>query len=118
VIPASIDLRNAREALPMLEALVRINQMQLARKSMVPLYRSGVRYKRESGTGERWQSIIQLYKRGAGDCEDLSAALCALKRQKGIRCKVDLVRTGPRLLHAIVRYPDGSIEDPSKRLGM
>lgn len=117
-IPARIDLANAGEAVTMLEGLVRLNQQQLRSKPLPPLYGSGIRYKREAGTGERWQTIRQLYASRRGDCEDLAAALCAQKREAGQACRVDLVRTGPRLLHAIVRFPDGTIEDPSKALGM
>ena len=103
----------------MLEGLVRLNQQQIRTGGrFVPLYRSGVRYRREAGNGERWQTIRQLYRSKRGDCEDLASALCALKREAGQRCRVDLVRTGPRLLDAIVRFPDGTIEDPSKVLGM
>lgn len=118
MIPARIDLANSAEAEIMLEGLVRLNQAQLRGSPLPPLYGSGIRYQREAGTGERWQSIRQLYQSRRGDCEDLAAALCAQKRAQGIPCRVDLVRTGPRLLHAIVRYPDGTIEDPSKALGM
>jgi len=94
VIPARIDLANAGEAVTMLEGLVRLNQQQLRAKPLPPLYGSGIRYKREAGTGERWQTIRQLYASRRGDCEDLAAALCAQRREAGQACRVDLVRTG------------------------
>jgi len=104
------------QAVYMLNCLVGLNRRILRTRSFAPLLTSGVRYRRENG--EQWQTIAQLYKAGAGDCEDLSAALAAQYQNRGIPARVALVRTGPNLLHAVVRMPDGTIDDPSRALGM
>jgi len=85
---------------------------------MPPLYESGVRYKRESIGSENWQTVRQLYRAGIGDCEDLAAARAAELRMEGIPARAIAIRTGPRKYHAVVRWPDGAIEDPSRLLGM
>jgi hypothetical protein len=36
----------------------------------------------------------------------------------GIPARATAVRTGPKTFHAVVLLPDGTYEDPSKRLGM
>ena len=81
------------------------------------LYAAGVRYDRQDPE-ERWQLPSETAARGAGDCEDLASWRCAERRLAGESCRVKVVRTGPTVLHAIVENSDGSIEDPSRRLGM
>lgn len=88
------------------------------------LYASGVRYAREEY--ERWRAIPIVLEDGEGDCECLacwrSAELVATGQDKRAR---PIWRKKPRrnapdrwLYHIVVRRGDGSIEDPSKRLGM
>lgn len=117
-IPASAAAMTAA-----LEGLVRLNEWVLTRQPLPPLYRSGVRYVREHkrprrGAPEQWLRIDQLYRRGRGDCEDLTAARAAELRAAGVQADPYVIRTGPRRFHALVVFPDGSTEDPSKRLGM
>jgi hypothetical protein len=76
---------------------------------------------------EEWKAIpfcIDDIARGIGsDCEDL-ASWCAAERivYDHLDAKTDFSfrRVAPNLLvyHIFVRLPDGSIEDPSVRLGM
>ena len=114
-----------QELLVMLEALVQLNRLQLRRSRGLPgLYRSGVRYKREERdprTGlrkENWRTIAEVLEARGGDCEDLAAYEVAEAREKGINARPWLKRVSPRMFHVMVRYPDGRLVDPSKRLGM
>ena len=100
-----------------LAGLVAVNDVLLATRNLPPLYRSGVRYRREAGT-EDWSTAPVVLKRGFGDCEDLAAWRAAELRKLGIPANAIVKRTGPRMFHAVVQWPDGRIEDPSKVLGM
>lgn len=94
------------------------------------LYQSGVRYQREdrceearegeSCSEERFVTIPELYRLGVGDCDDLAAARAAelrvLEKDRGARVLVLEIRPGH--YHVVVRRGDGTIEDPSARLGM
>lgn len=83
------------------------------------LYDSGVRYERERGS-ERWLVPSQVLELGVGDCEDLAAWRAAELRVSGEdpAALARVVRAGPRTWHAIVERGDGTIEDPSRLLGM
>lgn len=116
----------------MLEALVRVNVMWLATHpdQYTPIYKVGVRWEPERGT-EHWLSIPEIYRAYRNgvpvDCEDLAAARAAEIRYYGVpglgkvRARADIrgrVVNGQVRMHAFVRYPDGSVEDPSTKLGM
>lgn len=108
-----------------LEALVRINQDWLRENPAAPsLYASGVRYAVEPTGYELWDPYALLLARGAGDCDDLAAARCAeLREREGEHaaradCYPSSIRDGRRTWHAIVVRADGTVEDPSARLGM
>jgi len=62
--------------------------------------------------------IPEVMRHRFGDCEDLSAWRVAELRLGGVRAIPWVVQSGNRLYHVQVRYPDGTIEDPSRRLGM
>ena len=87
-----------------------------------PLYKSGVRYRRESPKRERWLRSDEVLEVGYGDCEDLAAWRAAELRQRGLPAKVIVKKTGPRKFHALVAVPTETgrwiTEDPSRRLGM
>lgn len=96
------------------------------------LYQSGVIYKpelhreingRTTEYGEDWQTIPYVLYYGYGDCEDLGAWRAAELNQKyHIRAlpdvKVRQLDNGRWRAHVRVRWPDGTIEDPSAKLGM
>jgi len=84
-----------------------------------PLYESGVVYEREHGT-ERWLTPSQVLGLGRADCEDLASYRAAEMRTSGEDpgAMARVIRSGPRTWHAIVERSDGSIEDPSRVLGM
>jgi len=106
-----------------MEGLCHLNYVLLSRarlsgNPLPPLYRSGVRYKREQPGRERWLNVFELYEAGVGDCEDLAAARVAELRMAGIPALPWVKRTGARKYHAQVARPDDTIEDPSLILGM
>lgn len=108
------------DALGVLQSL---NELWLSKnatpETVVGLYESGVRYSRDDAT-EEWLPIPILYQRGVGDCEDLAAARAALLRFTGEDpdARAFAYRSRPNTWHAVVMRGDGSIEDPSARLGM
>lgn len=105
----------------MIEGLCKANVAWLRIKGAPGIYESGVRYKPEM-KAEDWLTIPFIIKRGYGDCEDLAAWRAAELRVKGIAAKPDIrarkMPNGAWRAHAIVRLPDGSVEDPSAKLGM
>lgn len=140
------DVDDARHFVPlqiMLEALCKVNAYHcrhalLAGMPYPPLYASGVRYKAEKPTEEDWPDIPAVLKKGNGDCEDLVAYRVGELRAAGYECEPVLkwqfldAKTlkaigyprkhipdrGVWLVHCLVRFPNGMIEDPSKVLGM
>ncbi len=80
--------------------------------SFPSIYEAGVKYRPEPVGSEEFWSIHQLLDRGAGDCEDLSAARVAEYRMEGVLARVAVVLNNSGY-HAIVELPDGSTEDPS-----
>lgn len=105
----------------LLNVLVNLNQSELRTYKLPWLYKSGVRYRREPkvpGRTEDWKTISQIMRDGHGDCEDLAAARVAELRVKaGIKAVPWLKKKG-KIWHVLVRYPDGTLEDPSRKLGM
>ena len=116
--------RSQTALLWLLEALCKVNQGHLEQKPYPPLYKAGVRYRREDGT-EEWMDIPTILASGFGDCEDLACWRVAELRLQGIKAspyaRFKLIE-GVHHYHALVkRYgPNGRtwLEDPSKKLGM
>lgn len=112
----------------MLDALARIDELYLRRHPETPaLYNAGVKYMPERLGEEHWQDVPTTLARKIGDCEDLACWRAAeLRVRSNINARpcyrykvVDGPNGGPiTLYHILVLRPDGSIEDPSKRLGM
>lgn len=119
----------------LLRALCIINADILKRNPMMPLiYQSGARYMRDPliryqhdqncqwRMSETWKDCAQVLSDGVGDCEDLAcwrAAELRIRFEKNARVtwRRRVVR-GVQVFHILVVHPDGSIEDPSLRLGM
>lgn len=105
-----------------LEGLTALAYQTLERGSFRPLYFSGVKYKPEPRIGgrrkEEWWTPDRIMKEGWGDCEDLAAWRAAELRQKGIPARAVAKRTGRKMFHAVVLWPNGTTEDPSRVLGM
>jgi len=117
------DARDGRDLYALALALCALNLAWMRSHSAPPLYRAGVRYRRERrGTNgrrkEEWLTAPVLLQRGHGDCEDLACYRVAELQAAGdTQAKPRLTRHG-RTWHVTVLRGDGRIEDPSKRLGM
>ena len=119
------DLSRFFPVLLCLETLCQINEWHLRRERFAPLYRSGVYYKEEPPGEEEWLDIPTLYKQGFGDCEDIGCARVAELRKVGVPAVPCICwkehNIGGKvitLVHVLVLWPDDSLEDPSKILGM
>lgn len=119
-----------------LEHLVELDAATLAHNpSIPPLYATGVRYERESRLArsgrdvagidprsgdveERFNHLARVLEIGAGDCDDLACWRAAeLRVRHGIMARAIPVAVSSGY-HVVVQYPDGTIEDPSLKLGM
>jgi hypothetical protein len=107
-----------------LHALYLIDCLYLQLHPEAPkIYEAGVHYEEEPPGREDWQDIPTSVRRKNGDCEDLAswraAELCV---RQGIRAYPTFIwkvrPSGAYLYHIQTTYPDGSVEDPSRRLGM
>lgn len=89
---------------------------------MPPLYSTGVVYRREPSGREWWQAVsdvLGVISKRSGDCEDLAAFRAAeLRYYEGIDARVAVVQTKRGSYHAVVEYPDGTREDPSRVLAI
>lgn len=113
-------------------------QRGLTDRVIPPLYMSGVVYREEAPGHEDWLDAPAVLKQGYADCEDLAAWRAAelqvaghdvepvikwqwIDRDVMIRQgypAAKLPQRGVWLVHCCVRWADGTIEDPSKILGM
>jgi len=109
-----------------LEALVALNRVYLRTHPRTPaLYQAGVRYLRDADAAtqdtppaELWLTIPDCRSAGGADCKVLSAWRVAELRERGeLRARCLLSRKG-HLWHVRVTRSDGTIEDPSRALGM
>lgn len=109
--------------LALLESIIAMDRLQLRENpAFPPLYNSQIRYKAEGRdengkTKEHWRTIAELHQYQGGDCEDLACARVAELREAGINARPWLQKI-QGLWHVQVRWPDGTIEDPSVLLGM
>ncbi len=109
-----------------LDTMTAWNVRQMQRGSFAKLYDAGVRYEREIlcnhngvvGICEEWWTSSVLYARKSGDCEDLSCTLAAQLIVQGETTARARARRSSIGWHIQVRRADGSIEDPSAKLGM
>ena len=100
-----------------MEGLIRLNCYLIRLHNLPSIYDGGVRYKKDPE--EEWKHALLVHRDGWGDCEDLGALRAAEYRvYEGIPAGAIVKRTGSRTLHAMVTLPDGTIEDPSRVLGM
>jgi hypothetical protein len=72
--------------------------------------------------GERFRDIPRIIANGGGDCDNVAAWRCAELNELGIAAQPYITwrkrPDGGTTYHVIVRWPDGSSEDPSLLLGM
>lgn len=119
--PEVEEIRSRAALLRAFEALAGINVTYLLTYRAPPLYQAGVVYVPEGPGREEWQDIPTTLARGEGDCEDLASWRIAELRVQGEQAIpwVTWRRVGTGLrYHALVKRADGSIEDPSAKLGM
>jgi len=118
----------------LLDAQVANNRLYLQLHSRVPaLYASGVRYENEplwtfqDMPVEEFALIPVVLARGWGDCDDLSPWRCGELQHHGERAKIRVQwkrptlangKKGKKYFHIVVRRANGTIEDPSAKLGM
>lgn len=115
-IPPSVATLTA-----LLEGLVRVNQWLLVNYFIdaPELYSSGVRYRKEGFRRDDWLTAPEVAMLGYGDCEDLAAWRAAELRNAGeLDARAIAITGGAHMFHAVVERADGSIEDPSRKLGM
>lgn len=115
-----------RDLIRALEIQVLWNVHLMRTRSLPPLYKSGIRYVREDSPRdphpnmpriERWQMADVLADTKRGDCEDLAMYRVAELRVRGERARIRLTHSG-KMWHVTLFRGDGSVEDPSARLGM
>jgi hypothetical protein len=74
------------------------------------------------GSGEHFREIPRIIENGGGDCDNVAAWRVAELRERGIPAKPYITwkrrADGGMTYHVIVRWPDGTSEDPSLLLGM
>lgn len=108
-----------------LEALIFANRFYLRMHHIPPLYQCGIRYAEEpeGQPYEDFAAVPVVLARKCGDCDDLVSWRIAELRNAGENAKVRLkwqydLSRGSRMYHVLVRRADGTVEDPSLRLGM
>lgn len=74
------------------------------------------------GAGEHFREIPRIIQNGGGDCDNVASWRAAELRELGINARPYITwrrrQDGGMTYHVIVRWPDGSSEDPSLLLGM
>lgn len=72
--------------------------------------------------GEQFRDVARIIENGGGDCDNVASWRAAELRELGIRAQPYITwrrrPDGGMTYHVIVRWPDGSSEDPSLLLGM
>jgi hypothetical protein len=72
--------------------------------------------------GERFRDVGRIIERGRADCDNVATWRAAELRQNGIKADPYITwkkrSDGGFTYHVIVRWPDGTTEDPSLLLGM
>jgi hypothetical protein len=107
----------------LLEALIAADIEYLRVCPSTPsLYDSGVVYEEEPGERDNWQDIPETLGLGNGDCEDLGCWRIAELRFRAEERATPFItwrEVGDRTVyHIAVRRSDGTVEDPSRLLGM
>lgn len=102
-----------------------VDMHQIRKHGLPKLYRSGVRYQREvclapgvRETCERFLTSRVLLHERVGDCDDLASYRAAELILAGDLRARAFARPSNVGWHCVVRHGDGTIEDPSRRLGM
>jgi hypothetical protein len=108
----------------LLAVMTLIDANYLVNHPEVPLlYQSGVKYQDECAGNDDWQDVPTTLRLTTGDCEDFACFRAAeLQVRFGINAwpTTTMRRTpqGKLAFHSAVRLPDGTIEDPARKLGL
>jgi len=99
------------------ETLVSRNRHFLRSYPKTPsLYVSGIRYR---ANPDGWRDLPSLLRDRTGDCKELVAWRIAELREKGEDARVHVLLREPNDTHHVkIRRGDGSLEDPSRLLGL
>jgi hypothetical protein len=108
------------------DEIARENEVALRSDPRVPrLYESGVYYKMVLREGLTFVDLFEVLRKGYGHCQHLVGwRVAELRVRDGERGAQPAVkwrhnaRTKRIVFHVVVRRADGSVEDPSKLLGM
>ena len=125
LVKLDCKVRSAQQCASMLYGLQRASFFDLLEQARAGrpyprLYESGVRYRPEPPGREQWQLPWETLKLGNGDCEDLAAWRAAELwfYDRDMAARAILRDWGSGTMHCLVMHGDGTIEDPSKALGM
>lgn len=122
-IRIDLEATSRRDLKFFLNWFARLQQYLIRTRRLPSIYSLPVRYAREVTAGglpgglENWQTIVAFARSGVADCEDLATARVAELRESGEPAQVRLTHQG-RVWHVTVRRADGTVEDPSRKLGM
>lgn len=111
----------AQAARWIVKAMALCSMPQVLSGRVPPLYDSGVRYAAEKG--ESVTDALTTYSAGVGDCAHLAAWRLAelwAAGERGADCRIHWreYSNGRKVFHVLIRRTDGTIEDPSRLLGM
>jgi hypothetical protein len=113
LIPARLDYLEAYG-----EGLTAASYVDLEEHDLPPVYLAadGLIEYRLVPNPIGWQLPSQTMRRGYGDCKDVAAWRAAELRQQGIPARMAIIPSTRHRgsFHAIVRWPDGTLEDPSR----
>lgn len=118
-VRSKADLQAACDASTLWSKAQMIDQPELRKN----LYDTGIYYKLEKRQDplpgvERFQTADSLFELGYGDCDDLACVRAAQLQLQGIGARAIPIKSPGGGWHIVVKLPNGSIEDPSARLGM
>lgn len=125
VLSIVMPFQGERELQLALDVLTAIDVKEIGWYRLPALYKSGVRYARDvchapqvPGACERFLSAAQCNKERVGDCDDLACWRAAELILAGDIEARAIPRRSSVGWHIVVRHGDGTIEDPSAKLGM
>lgn len=124
IAPEGFEDMTAEVLAAYLEGIIAVNRLIIRNQPMPWLYKSGIRFQAEpehQGYDEI-PTFLHMLHTGVGDCAPLVAARVAELRERcGENATVKIYwrpEIRPLPFHAEVRRKNGSVEDPSRRLGM
>lgn len=109
-----------------LDASTAWNIRALRARPLPNIYAAGVRYRREPICRTQGQAHIceefltahETYARKFGDCDDLGPWLAGIRRLEGDANARAVAKPSAAGWHIVVLRGNGTVEDPSARLGM